>query len=114
MNKRSNEIVQLVQNPVNDFYEQMTLLRRQRIYETKSNCHSFDIDLIFQSGRHEKRKDLIEQRTGAKFPRLVRHLTQGTLNKAKNLYMISLYKIDPRRSLFSLEESRSLSSREAS
>lgn len=60
MHIRSDQIIQLVEDAVNDLDKQMPLL-------------------VLQSGGHEQRQDLVEQRTRAELPSLVRDLTQRSL-----------------------------------
>mmetsp|Transcript_35291 Transcript_35291/g.51854 ORF Transcript_35291/g.51854 Transcript_35291/m.51854 type:complete len:369 (+) Transcript_35291:906-2012(+) len=57
---RAHEVVELVEHAVNNFDQQMPLL-------------------VFQSRRHEERKDLVEKWARSKFSRLVRELSKRLL-----------------------------------
>ena len=57
---RSHKVIQLVQDPVDDLDQQVSLL-------------------VLQSGGHEQRKDLVEQRISTKLPSLISDCSQSRL-----------------------------------
>ncbi len=57
---RAYKIVQFVEYSVDDLYQQMSLL-------------------VLQSGGHEEREDLVEQRVCTQLPSLLCYLTEGRL-----------------------------------
>ena len=57
-----DEVIKLVEDPVNDLDQQMSLL-------------------VLQCGGHEQRQDLVEEGIRTKLPRLVRDGTQGRLRR---------------------------------
>lgn len=61
---RPDQVVQLVEDAVDDFDQQVPLL-------------------VLQGGRHQQRQDLIEQRPGAKLPGFVGDLPQCSLGNAE-------------------------------
>lgn len=60
----SDQVIQLVENSVDDFDEQVTLL-------------------IFKCWWHQQRQDLIKQWPCSEFPSFISNLSQGSLNKTK-------------------------------
>ena len=64
MHVGSDKVVQLVEDAVDDLHQQVSLL-------------------VLQSGRHEQRQDLVEERVRPKLPRFVRDLTQRRLERGE-------------------------------
>lgn len=74
MDVRPDQVVQLVEDAVDDFDQQMPLL-------------------VFQGGRHQQRQDLVEQRPGAKLSGFVRDLAQCGLGGGRRQTTVTAWSV---------------------
>lgn len=74
MHVRTDQVVQFVQDSVNDFDEQVSLL-------------------VLQRGAHQQRQDLVEERPRAEVASLVRDLSEGGLAHGRSSVLKSCINI---------------------